>query len=78
MSNTSQIAVVILNYNGKKWLEKFLPSVVKNSPEGEVIIADNGSTDDSLDFLTTSYPSLRLIKLEKNHGFTGGYNRALF
>lgn len=78
MSNTSQIAVVILNYNGKKWLEKFLPSVVKNSPEGEVIIADNGSTDDSLDFLTTSYPSLRLIELEKNHGFTGGYNRALF
>ena len=74
----SKIAVVILNWNGKKMLEKFLPSVIEHSsPVAEVIVADNGSTDDSMEFLHTSYPTLRTIQLDKNYGFAGGYNRAL-
>ena len=71
-------AVVILNWNGKKMLERFLPSVTANTQgNAEVIIADNGSTDDSLPFLQEHYPQLRVIKLDKNYGFAGGYNRAL-
>ena len=71
-------AVVILNWNGKKMLESFLPSVIANTTgDAEVIIADNGSTDDSIAFLHTHYPDLRLILLDKNYGFAEGYNRAL-
>ena len=71
-------AVVILNWNGKKMLERFLPSVTAHTQgDAEVIIADNGSTDDSLDFVRAQYPGLRIIGLDKNYGFAGGYNRAL-
>ena len=71
-------AVVILNWNGRHMLERFLPSVVANTTgDAEVIIADNGSTDDSIDFLRKNYPSLRLIQMDKNHGFAEGYNRAI-
>ena len=71
-------AVVILNWNGKKMLERFLPSVTAHTQgDAEVIIADNGSTDDSLDFVRAQYPRLRIIELDKNYGFAGGYNRAL-
>ena len=71
-------AVVILNWNGKKMLERFLPSVTLHSTgDTEVIIADNGSTDDSLAFVREHYPWLRIIELDKNYGFAGGYNRAL-
>ncbi len=72
-------AVVILNWNGKKYLEQFLPALTKytNNPDTEIIIADNNSTDDSIDFLNQSYPELKIIELNKNYGFTGGYNRAL-
>ncbi len=71
-------AVVILNWNGKKMLERFLPSVTAHTQgDAEVIIADNGSTDDSLDFVRVQYPGLRIIELDKNYGFAGGYNRAL-
>ncbi|MBR1834257.1 MAG: glycosyltransferase family 2 protein [Bacteroidales bacterium] len=71
-------AVVILNWNGRKMLERFLPSVTLHSTgDTEVIIADNGSTDDSLAFVREHYPSLRIIELDKNYGFAGGYNRAL-
>ncbi len=71
-------AVVILNWNGKKMLERFLPSVTLHSTgDTEVIIADNGSTDDSLAFVREHYPLLRIIELDKNYGFAGGYNRAL-
>ncbi|MCQ2297147.1 MAG: glycosyltransferase family 2 protein [Bacteroidales bacterium] len=73
-----KIAVVILNWNGRKILEKFLPSVTQHTTgDAEVIVADNGSTDDSLEFLAQQYPSLRVIKLDKNYGFAEGYNRAL-
>ncbi len=73
-----KIAVVILNWNGKRFLEKFLPSVISSGDRDfEVIIADNGSSDDSVQFLRVTYPEIRLILFEKNHGFAGGYNKAL-
>ncbi len=79
MSHKSQIkvAVVILNWNGRNFLEKFLPSVVSYSTGAEVIIADNNSTDDSIKFLQQHYPHLRLIINKENAGFAGGYNKAL-
>ncbi|MBB3186728.1 glycosyltransferase family 2 protein [Microbacter margulisiae] len=75
-----KVSIVILNYNGQKLLEQFLPSVLTNSlynNDYEVIIADNGSTDNSIEFLKHSYPAIRLILLDKNYGFAGGYNHAL-
>lgn len=74
-----KVAVVILNWNGKHWLEKFLPSVIthNNNNLAEIIIADNASTDDSLSFLKTTYPDIKTIVLNENFGFTGGYNKAL-
>jgi GT2 family glycosyltransferase len=74
LSNT---AVVILNYNGKRWLEKFLPSVLQHSGNAHIIVADNHSTDDSVDFLKTLFPSIDLIAIPTNLGFCGGYNYAL-
>ena len=72
-----QTAVVILNWNGRHMMEKFLPSVTANTTgDAEVIIADNGSTDDSIEFLHSHYPSLRIIQLDQNYGFAEGYNRA--
>lgn len=71
-------AVVILNWNGRKMLERFLPSVVANTNgDDAVIIADNGSTDDSIAFLQQAYPQLRIIQMDKNYGFAEGYNKAL-
>jgi GT2 family glycosyltransferase len=75
---TPTIAIVILNYNGRRYLEQFLPFVTANiCPGAEVIIADNGSTDDSLVFLKGKYPGVRVIVLDRNYGFAGGYNMAL-
>jgi len=73
----NSVAVVILNWNGKSFLEKFLPSVVKYSENARIIIADNNSSDDSISFLSTSYPDIEIIKLDNNYGFAGGYNKAL-
>jgi GT2 family glycosyltransferase len=71
-------AVVILNWNGKKFLEKFLPSLLANSREyADIIVADNASSDDSVPFLETNYPSVRIIQHNKNYGFAQGYNLAL-
>ena len=72
-----KIAVVILNWNGKKLLEQFLPSVVQNSPEATVYIADNASTDDSISFVKEHFPSVQIIKNEYNLGYAQGYNEAL-
>ncbi len=72
-----KVAVVILNYNGRNYLEQFLPAVLQHSTTSEVIVADNASTDDSIRFLEKQYPNLSLIKLTKNFGFAGGYNQAL-
>lgn len=74
-----KIAVVILNWNGKHFLEKFLPSVTQysNLPGAVVIVADNGSTDGSVNFIKTTYPGVGVMEFDKNYGFTGGYNKAL-
>lgn len=73
----TKVAVVILNWNGKSFLEKFLPSVVKHSTNAKVIVADNYSTDNSINFLKENYPSVEIIQLDKNYGFAGGYNKTL-
>ncbi len=72
-----KVAIVILNYNGQGFLEKFLPSVIQHSQGHEIIVADNASTDTSVAFLKQNYPNIRLIQLSHNGGFTGGYNEAL-
>lgn len=73
-----KVAVVILNWNGVKMLEEYLPSVVNSCPEfAEVILADNGSTDSSVAFVKANYPNLRIIINQENHGFAKGYNDAL-
>lgn len=73
-----RVAAVILNYNTRNWLEKFLPYVLQTQYSNfEVIIADNASTDDSVAFLQANYPQLRIIQMPKNHGFAGGYNECL-
>ncbi|MGD9493698.1 MAG: glycosyltransferase family 2 protein [Bacteroidales bacterium] len=70
-------AVVILNWNGKGWLEKFMPGVIASLPAtAELIVADNASTDGSLELLKEKFSSIRLIEFEVNHGFAGGYNEA--
>ncbi|MEZ4807785.1 MAG: glycosyltransferase family 2 protein [Flavobacteriales bacterium] len=70
-------AVVILNWNGKHWLERFLPGVVAHSEGASVVVADNGSTDGSLEMVQRDFPAVRRIALTTNMGFAGGYNAAL-
>ncbi len=72
-----KIAVVILNWNGKKLLEKFLPSVIANSKEASIYIADNASTDDSVSFVRSTFPEINIIENSDNGGYTKGYNEAL-
>lgn len=74
----TKVSVVIINYNGRKYLEKFLPSLLASTYSNmELIIADNASSDDSLEFLRISYPAIRIIEMKRNHGYAGGYNEAL-
>ena len=71
-------AVVILNWNGIEHLRTFLPSVVEHTPhEVRIVVADNGSTDDSLAFVEEHYPDIEIVRLDRNYGFAEGYNRAL-
>ena len=78
INNQPTVAVVILNWNGRKYLEQFLPSVLASTYNNIVIyVADNGSTDDSIAFLTDRYPTIKIITHTTNEGFAGGYNRAL-
>ncbi len=72
-------AVVILNWNGIRFLKKYLPVLIENTPRevGTIYVADNGSTDGSVEMLKNEFPSVGIIEFEKNYGFTGGYNRAL-
>jgi GT2 family glycosyltransferase len=70
-------AVVVLNWNGKAWLEKFLANLVKHSQESTVFVADNASTDDSVDFVKSNFPSVKIIINASNGGYAKGYNDAL-
>jgi len=72
-------AIVILNWNGEKYLQQFLPVLIKNTILGgsKIIVADNASTDASLAIMVEKFPDIQTIVLEKNYGFAGGYNRAL-
>ncbi len=70
-------AVVILNWNGLQHLQHYLPSVVATTPDADVVVADNGSTDGSIEWLKAEMPQVRLVLLDRNYGFAGGYNRAL-
>lgn len=73
-----ETAVVILNYNGKHFLQKFLPGVIAHSGAAKIIVADNSSTDDSIPFLTENFSNqVQILKLDSNSGYCGGYNNAL-
>ena len=79
MPESPKIAIVILNWNGEKLFPEFLPSVIRNStgPGTAIYVADNGSTDNSVNLLKEKFPEVRVIELEKNYGFAEGYNQAL-
>ena len=78
VSSLPEVAVVILNWNGKHYLQQFLPSVMASTyPSLRVVIADNASTDDSVIFLQQTFPNIEIITLSENLGFAGGYNAAL-
>jgi GT2 family glycosyltransferase len=72
-----KIAVVILNWNGVKLLEQFLPSIIQFSPEATVYVADNASTDESVAFIKNNFPTVIIVQNKTNQGFAGGYNDAL-
>lgn len=71
-------AVVILSYNGKKWHELFLPTIVAEAETGyEVIVADNASTDDTFEYLQQNFPTVKTVQIAINRGFSNGYSEAL-
>lgn len=72
-----KVAIVILNWNGRNMLRRFLPSVLSHSDGATVVVADNASTDDSIELMEKEFPGVRLIKLDSNYGFAEGYNLAL-
>ena len=71
------IAVVILNWNGKKLLETFLPSIIAYSKGATLYVADNASTDDSISYIKEHFPEVNIVKNKENGGFAKGYNDAL-
>jgi len=78
LSSSPKVAIVILNWNGRNYLEKFLPSVLATDYDNyEVIVSDNGSQDDSVSFLKSNFPQVKLIELDTNYGFAKGYNLTL-
>lgn len=76
-ANDVKTAVVILNWNGRQFLEIFLPMLIQRTPQGQLWVVDNGSTDDSMPYLAATFPEVKTLLLDRNYGFTGGYNRAL-
>lgn len=70
-------AIAILNWNGRKWLEQFLPGVIHHSESADIYIIDNASSDDSVSYLQTCFPTVNIIQNKKNYGFAGGYNEGL-
>src|SRR5262245_45749806 len=73
----TDVSVVILNYNGRELLGKFLPGVILHTPNANIVVADNGSTDDSVSFLRSAFPQVEIIQIPTNLGFCGGYNFAM-
>ena len=74
----SKLAVVILNWNGKKFLEQFLPTLLRTLPDyAEAVVCDNASTDESVAFMQEHFPQVKLLHNERNEGFARGYNLAL-
>jgi GT2 family glycosyltransferase len=71
------VLIAILNWNGKKFLEQFLPTVIEHSPEADILIIDNHSADSSVEYIQKNFPQIRVKTLDKNYGFTGGYNKGL-
>lgn len=76
-AHKKDIAVVILNWNGQQWLEKFLPTVIEKSSMANIYIADNASTDDSISLIENNFPSVKIIQNQLNEGYAKGYNDAL-
>lgn len=76
---SAPLAVIILNWNGVGMMERFLPSVVRNTRGEKVrlVVADNGSTDGSADWLSENYPDIEVIRFDRNYGYAGGYDRAI-
>jgi GT2 family glycosyltransferase len=77
MYSTKDIAIVILNWNGKALLQQFLPSVIQYSENAAVYVADNASTDDSVQYVSEHFPSVKIIQNTENGGYAKGYNDAL-
>lgn len=79
MNNNKPIAVIILNWNGHDLLNEYLPQVVAttDSAVADIIVADNGSTDNSVELLKTKFPEVKLLQFDTNHGFAQGYNLAI-
>src|ERR1700744_3207801 len=78
MNTAPKVAIVILNWNGVKHLETFMPFVAASEwPNLEIVLGDNASTDSSVEFIKSRYPQITVIQNDKNYGFTGGYNRVL-
>lgn len=75
----AEVSVVILNWNGLELMKKFLPSVITHTPSAiaEVVVADNGSDDGSVEWLGNTFPEVRVVRHTRNYGFAGGYNRSL-
>ncbi|NAW51103.1 glycosyltransferase [Elizabethkingia argentiflava] len=72
-----KLAIAILNWNGKSWLEKFLPNILTHSTSADIYIIDNASTDDSVRFISSNFPGVGIIENAYNYGFAGGYNEGL-
>ena len=73
----AEVSVVILNYNTRHQLDRFLPQVMEHSDDARIVVADNGSSDHSAELVREKFPSIELLTFYENHGFCGGYNRAL-
>lgn len=75
---SAKVSVIILNWNGEKLLKRFLPSVAGFIPEtAQLVVADNGSTDNSVKYVRTEFPKIRVIEFDRNYGFAEGYNKAI-
>lgn len=79
MDNNKPVAVIILNWNGEALLQEFLPKVIATTNEklADIIVADNGSTDNSVEFIEKEFPNVKLLKFTENYGFAEGYNQAI-